>query len=126
MIVSTGTGSSGLLKNVQALTLERLETIADLLGQKLPKDRLQRSLEEYNKSPLFEPTKPALHFYHRDLIDERGQKKQGQVTELYVKSLTYRPVLCCDSSEFVLSFEDELKVKVCEPSEYLTTLHINS
>lgn len=126
MIVSTGSGSSGLLKNVHALTLERFERIVQLLGQKLPRKKLEDCLEQYNRSVIFDPSKPILHFFHRDMIDENGQTKQGDVKELFVKNHTYKAVLCCDTEEIFVSFEDELKIMLSDQSEYLTTLHINN
>lgn len=124
MIVSTGSGSSGLLKNVHALTLERLERIAQLLGHKTSRDKLEQSLEVYNQSVIFDPSKPILHFFHRDMIDESGQQKQGEVQSVFVKNHTYKAVLCCDTEEVFVSFEDELEIMLCDEAHYLTTLHV--
>ena len=97
-----------------------------MLGQKIPKKKLEEVLEEYNESVVFDPSQSKLHYFHRDMIDEAGLQKQGDVKELFVKSHTYKAVLCCDTEEINIAFEDELKLMLCEKEQYLTTLHFQN
>lgn len=124
LIVSTGSGSSGLLKNVNSLTMERMERISQLIGLKVSKEQLEQCLQKYNESVVFEPDKPVLHYIHRDLIDKGTQKKHGETKGVTVKNNTYKAVLCCDTLETDVAFEDILKIQLSATSEFLTTLHI--
>ena len=60
------------------------------------------------------------------MIDENGYQKQGDVSQVYFKSHTYKAVLCCDTEEMFIGFEDELKIQLCDEAEYLSTLHVNN
>lgn len=83
-------------------------------------------MQQYNESVIFDPSKPILHFFHRDMIDEKGQQKQGDIKELYLKNHTYKAVMCCDTVETYLAFEDELRILLSDESEYLTTVHVKA
>jgi hypothetical protein len=124
LVVSSGSGSSGLLKNINSLTKERMERISQLLGVKVSKEKIEQCLKEYNESVVFEPSEPTLHYIHRDLIDEGTQKKHGSTKGVTIKNHTYKAVLCCDTTETDIAFEDTLKIQLSATTEYLTSIHV--
>lgn len=103
-----------------------MERISQLLGVKISKEKIEQSLKKYNESVVFDPSEPMLDYIHRDLLDEGSQKKHGETRAVTVKNHTYKAILCCDTSETDIAFEDTLKIHLSATTEYLTSLHISS
>lgn len=128
-LVSTGTGSSGLLISLLKLRKDQLELLAEmkLLREdiKVTEDLLAR----LNSESLFHPSDTrGLRFIHRNLVGQSGiHPEQGWGKIFRVKNKTYQSLLCMDTTEFKVDYNHELVFKEAkDPDDVLNTLHLRT
>ena len=137
--MSTGSGSTALLKNIQDIEFEKLRKIVDCLDIKFSDSSLLELHDKLNSNIVFSPDADLLQWVHRELIpynilhskdntkekqEDARRKRQGFSTEVYTKNMTYESILCVDSNEFEVDYLDEFVFRLCKPHQKLSTITV--